>query len=316
MDSPLRGKLVVLLGGSGYIGRHVAQELLSLGCRLRIASRHPDRAHAIRPLGNLGQVQFQRCNIMRDDHLAVALAGADGVVNLIGAFSGDLDALQGHGAGRIAAAASATGAQAMVHVSALGADADSAIDYARTKAEGEEAILARFPRATIIRPSLVFAPEAMLINRLASLIAMLPALPVFAPDAPLQPVLAGDLSQGVANALIDPDQHGGKIFEAAGPQVLSMLELNRQIAAAQRRSTSFIPLPDWFSSTFATLTGWLPGAPISRDQFELLRSGNRASGKLPGLKKLGVTARPPLLMLERWMERYRVHGRFAKTAST
>jgi len=300
-----------MLGGSGFIGRHLAQELLSRGCRLRIASRNPERARSLKPLGNLGQIQFQPCNVLRDDQLAAAFAGAHGAINLVGAFSGNLDALQGKGAGRIARAAASAGMQSLVHVSALGADGDSQIDYARTKAEGEEAVRSGFSRPTIVRPSLVFAPEAMLINRLGALIAMFPVLPVFAPEAPLQPVLAGDLARAIANALADPDNHGGKTFEAAGPNVLTTLELNRLLAAAALRNTSFVPLPDWFSGLSATLTGWMPGAPITRDQFELLRAGNVASGRLPGIDSLGVTPRPFEPLLDRWMERFRAHGRFS-----
>lgn len=313
--NPLRGKLVTVLGGGGFVGRHLAQELLLRGCRLRIASRNPERAKALKPLGNLGQIQFQRCDIARDDMLAAAIAGADAVVNLVGAFSGNLDTLQGAGAGRIAAMAASEGVQALVHVSAIGADADSPIAYARTKAEGERAVLSAFTRSTVVRPSLVFAPEAMLINRLGALIAALPVVPVFAPGAVLQPVLAGDLAAGLANALSDPARHGGKTFEVAGPETFTMLELNQKLAEGQLRKTAFAPLPDWFSGAFATLTGWLPGAPITHDQFELLRQGNVASGKFPGLKALDVSARSTGLFLERWMERFRTHGRFAKPAA-
>ena len=310
----LDGKLVVLLGGSGFIGLHVAQDLLASGARLRVASRHPERARALKPLGNLGQVQFARFDITRDDQLAAVLAGADAVVNLVGAFAGDLDAVQGKGAGRVAAAAAAAGAGAFVHVSAIGADADSPVDYARTKAEGEEAVLAAFPQASVLRPSLVFGPDDQFINRFAGLLAMLPALPVFAPDAPLQPVHVDDLAEAVAVALADPASHGGKTFEIAGPEVITMLDLHQRLAAAQQRERLLIELPDAVASAFATLTGWLPGAPITRDQWLLLRAGNVASGKLPGLKALGIAGKPLGLFLDRWMVRFRKHGRFGAGA--
>ncbi|MEY4720836.1 MAG: hypothetical protein RIQ46_561 [Pseudomonadota bacterium] len=312
---PLDGKVVVLLGGSGYFGRHAAQELLARGARLRIASRHPERANTIKPLGNLGQVQFVRCDLTRDDRLAAVMAGADAVVNLAGAFAGDLDRLQGEGAGRYAAAARAAGAGAFVHVSALGADAESDVAYARTKAEGEAAVLAAFPQATVLRPSILFGADDTFINRFAGLIAMMPAMPVFAPEAPLQPALVDDAAEAVANALCDPARHGGKTYEVAGPEVMTMGGLNRAIAAAQGRGTLFVDLPDPVSGAIATLTGWLPGAPITRDQWALLVAGNVATGKLPGLDKLDVTARPLSLFLDRWMVRYRKHGRFGTRAS-
>jgi NADH dehydrogenase len=314
--SALRGKLVVLLGGSGFFGRHLAGELLARGARLRIASRRPERAFALKPLGNLGQVQLVRCDVTQGDQLALALAGADGVVNLVGAFAGDLDSLQGQGAGRIAQAASAAGADAFVQVSAIGADAGSEVAYARTKGEGEAAVLAAFPGATIVRPSLLFGQDDAFTTMFAGLIAMLPALPVFGPQARLQPVFVDDAARAVALVLADPGRHGGKTFEIAGPEVLTMLELHQRLAAAQGRARFFLELPDIISSAFATLTGWLPGAPLSRDQWALLKAGNVASGALPGLKELGVDAHPMGLFLAAWMVRFRKHGRFGAKPST
>ena len=312
IGAALQGKLVVLLGGSGFFGRHLAGELLESGARLRIASRQPERAFALKPLGNLGQVQLLRCDVTRDDQLAAAFAGADAVVNLVGAFTGDLDRLQGRGAGRVAQGARSAGAQAFVQISAIGADALSDIAYARTKGEGEAAVLAAFPGATIVRPSLLFGQDDKFTNMFAGLIAMLPALPVFGPEARLQPVFAGDAARAVAAALADPARHGGKIFEIAGPEVVTMLELHQRLAAAQGRQRLFAELPDFVSAAFATLTGWLPGAPLSRDQWALLSAGNVASGKFPGLKELGVDAHPLGLFLDRWMVRYRKHGRFGE----
>lgn len=311
-ENSLRGKIVVLLGGSGFFGRHVAQDLLARGARLRIASRHPEQAFALKPLGNLGQVQFARCDVTKPASVATVLAGADAVVNLVGAFSGNLDALQGKGAGQIAAAAASAGATAFVHVSALGADADSPVDYARTKAEGEAAVLATFPRATVLRPSILFGADDAFVNRFAGLIALLPALPVFAPTAALQPVLVDDAAEAVAIALGDGARFGGKTYEVAGPEVLTMLEFNQRIAAATGRDRWLIELPDAVSGLIATLTGWLPGAPITRDQWDLLKAGNAASGKLPGLKALGITPRPLGLFLDRWLVRFRKHGRFGE----
>jgi uncharacterized protein YbjT (DUF2867 family) len=311
----LRDRLVVLLGGSGFFGRHVAQALLAQGARLRIVSRHPERAFALKTLGNLGQVQFARGDVLSPEGLAHALAGAAGVVNLVGAFVGDLDALQGQSLGRIAAAAKAAGASAFVQISAIGADAASPIAYARTKGEGEAAVLAAFPAATVLRPSLMFGPDDNFVNMFARLIAMLPALPVFGPQAKLQPVSVDDAAEAVAAALADPAAHGGRIYELAGPEVVTMLWLHQRIAAAQGRERVWAELPDFVSGAFAMLTGWLPGAPITSDQWALLKAGNMASGAWPGLKELGVPAHPLGLYLDRWMVRYRKHGRFGEKAA-
>ena len=306
----LQGKIVTVLGGTGFFGKHLAQELLARGARLRIASRNPERAYRLKPLGNLGQTALTRCDVTRPETLASALAGSDAVINLVGAFNGDLDAVQGEGAGRIAKAARKAGAKAFVHVSAIGADAESPIDYARTKAEGENAVRAAFPNATILRPSLLFGPDDNFVMMFAGLIQSMPALPVFGPDAGLQPVFIDDAAEAAATAISQPGKHGGRVYELGGPEVLTMLELNQRIAKAQHRKRSFIALPDTIGGGIAALTGWLPGAPITTDQFELLKAGSVVSGTLPGFEDMGIAPKPLGLFLDRWMVRFRKHGRF------
>ncbi len=314
-DDRLRDRLVVLTGGSGFFGAHLAQELLASGARLRIASRHPERAYSLKPLGNLGQVQFVRCDVTRSADLAAAMVGADAVINLVGAFGGDLNAVQGAGAGRIAAAAQHAGAGAFVHVSAIGADPASSVAYARSKADGEAAVHAAFPQATILRPSILFGPDDHFLNMFGGLIATFPALPVFAPAARLQPLFVDDAALAAVQALADVAKHGGKIYEIAGPEVLTMLALNERIAAAQGRKRLFVQLPDALSAVIAKTTGWLPGAPLTTSQWKLLQAGNVASGKFPGLAELGVSPRPLGLFLDRWMLRHREHGRFGAGAN-
>ncbi len=306
----LEGRLVVLVGGSGFFGSRIAQELLSQGARVRIAGRHGEHAFRLKPLGNLGQVQFAPCDVTRPASITAAMQGADAAVYLVGAFAGEVEALQRDGAGLAAKAARTAGAQAFVYISAIGANAESDVRYARTKAEGEQAVLSAFPGATILRPSVLFGEDDHFINMFAGLIAALPVLPVFGPEARLQPLFVDDAARAVAVALADPGSHGGRTYEIAGPQVLTMAELNRKIAAAQGRKRAFAELPDWASKAFAALTGWLPGAPLSLDQWALLEAGNTSSGAFPGLKALGIAPRPLELFLDRWMVRYRPHGRF------
>ena len=302
---PLNNQLVVLFGGGGFVGTKVAQELLARGARLRVVCRHPDKAYTLKPLANLGQIQLVRADITRTDLLPGLVAGADAVVNLVGAFTGDLDRIHVQAPGALAAAASAAGVRAFVQVSANGADAGSPVDYARTKAEGEAAVLAAFPRATVVRPSVIFGSDDKFINLFAGLIASAPVLPVFVPGARLQPVFVDDVAGAIANALSDPARFGGKTFELVGPEVVTMLELNQRIAAAAGRQPLFVPLPDLAATVFAAL----PLTPISRDQLALLKAGNVGSG-LPGLSVLGITAHPLGLFLDRWLVRYRKHGRF------
>ncbi|MBD3729179.1 MAG: NAD(P)H-binding protein [Sphingomonadales bacterium] len=303
---PLSGKLVTLIGGSGFLGHHVAQHLLARGARLRVASRHPERAYSLKPLANLGQLQFGRCDVTKPASIAAAVAGVDAVVNLAGTFGRDVDAVMGSGAGAAAQAAAAAGVQAMVHVSAIGADGASEAGYAQAKAHGEQAVLAAFPTASVMRPSIIFGEEEGFVPLMAGMIAAMPVLPVFAPEAKIQPVYVDDVAAAIAAALADPAAHGGKIFELAGPQALTMMEFNRMIAAAQGRERHFIAMPDAVSGLFAAI----PGTPMGRDQWLLLKAGNVASGQLPGLATLGIEAKPLGLFVDRWMVRYKKHGRF------
>ena len=310
MARDLEGQLIALVGGSGFIGTHVAQALLARGARLRVCSRHPERGYRMKTLGGLGRVQLVAVDVTKPHTLEVALTGCDAVVNLVGAFKGNLDAVQGSGVGQLAAISRAKGAKAFVHMSAIGADAGSSVAYASSKAAGEAAVLAAFPEAVVLRPSVVFGEDDAFINLFAGLIASAPVMPVFAADSRFQPVFVDDVADAVANALAAPALFAGRTFELGGPEAITIGDLNRRIAKAAGRAPLFLELPDSVSAAFATLTGWLPGAPMSRDQWVMLRHGNVVSGTLPGLAELGVQARPLELFLDRWMVRYRKHGRF------
>ena len=303
---PLKDKLITLFGGSGFLGQYLAQELLSRGARLRIASRNPERSHKLKPLANLGQIQFFRCDINKPSQIHAAVTGSDAVVNLVGSFGGDLMRLMGNSAGEVAKAAKNVGASALVHISAIGASENSNSTYARANALGEKLVLEEFPKATILRPSALFGEDDNFVNLFAGLVQMSPILPVFGPESPLQPAFVDDLAEAIANALSNPAKHGGKIYELGGPEVLTMMEFNKRIAKAQGRSRTFLPVPDPFSAAFAAM----PLTPINRDQWVMLKEGNKASGDFPGFDKLGVTPRPLGLYLDKWMDRYRKHGRF------
>lgn len=305
-SSPLAGKLVTIFGGTGYIGNYVAQSLLTRGARIRLASRAPGKAQSLKPLANLGQLQLMPCDITNETHVAAALDGASHVVNLVGAFAGDLGKLMGEAPGTIARLAAERHVEALVHVSAIGADAASPTAYARGKAAGEANVRAAFPGATILRPSIVFGKDDQFINLFAGMIELLPVLPVFGPAARLQLVYADDVAEAVATALEHPEAHGGKTFELGGPEQLSMMEIHERIAAAQGRKRTFLAVPDGLSAAFAAL----PLTPMSRDQWTLLKPGSTVAPGALGLADLGIEARPLGLFLDKWMLRYRKHGRF------
>jgi NADH dehydrogenase len=305
-SSPLSGQLVTIFGGTGYIGNYVAQSLLARGARIRLASRAPGKAQDLKPLANLGQLQLMPCDITREEHVAAALDGASYVVNLVGAFSGDLEKLMGEAPGTIARLAAADGVKAFVQISAIGADAASPTAYARGKALGEQRVLAAFPAATILRPSIVFGKDDNFLNLFGGMIEMLPVLPVFGPEAKLQLVYADDVAEAIALALEHPELHGGHTYELGGPEQLSMMEIHERIAEAQGRKRTFLAVPDGLSATFAAL----PGTPMSRDQWTLLKPGSTVAPGARGFAELGIEPKPLGLFLDKWMLRYRKHGRF------
>ena len=305
-SSPLSGQLVTIFGGTGYLGNYVAQALLARGARVRLASRAPGKAQDLKPLANLGQLQLMPCDITREEHVAAALEGVSHVVNLVGAFSGDLEKLMGEAPGTIARLAEAGGIKAFVHISAIGADANSPTAYARGKALGEQRVLAAFPTATILRPSIVFGKDDNFLNLFGGMIAMLPVLPVFGPEAKLQLVYADDVAEAVAVALEHPDLHGGHTYELGGPEQLSMMAIHERIAEAQGRKRTFLAMPDGLSAAFAAL----PGTPMSRDQWTLLKPGSTVAPGARGFAGLGIEPKPLGLFLDKWMLRYRKHGRF------
>ncbi|NBC37908.1 NAD(P)H-binding protein [Novosphingobium sp. FSY-8] len=308
-SKPFAGQLaalrVAVIGGGGFVGRHVAQALVGAGAVLSIACRRPERAHALRSLGDPGQVAFATVDVTRPDTLAPVIAQADAVVYMAGAFAGDLDAIQGRGVGRVAAMAAQAGVRAFVHVSALGGDAASPYAYARTKAQGEAAVMETYAKATILRPSVIFGPDDAFLNMFARLMVLAPVLPVFGPDAVMQPVLVDDVAQAVVAALVDPVAHGGRRYALGGPEVVTMMQLNQRIAAACHRHPWLLPMPDGLARVIAAL----PGTPITPDQYALLLAGSTVPPGEPDLAALGLTARPMGLYLDRWMARYRPKGR-------
>lgn len=304
------GELVTVFGGGGFIGRYVCELLMKSGARVRVAQRNPRQAHIIQPLGEVGQFGFVGVDVADAESVRGAVDGATAVVNLVGVFGRAMRSAHVDGARNIAEAAKKAGAGALVHISAIGADPQSESDYGRTKGEGEVAVRKAFPNAAIIRPSLVFGPEDDLTNRLAGL-ARLPFLPVIAPKTNFQPVFVRDLAKAIAAATLDPRKHGGKIYEVGGPARMSMVELHRAILDITGQTPGLVPLPDLFGTALSYL-GWLPGAPLTRDQWKMLKRDNVPSGKLPGLEAFGIEPTPLAAVGFEWLGRFR-GNRFARS---
>lgn len=302
--------LVTVFGGGGFLGRYVAQELLGRGFRVRVAERDPANALRVKPLGNLGQSQLVHADVRNPASVARAVAGADVVVNLVAVLKGDMDGINHKGAANVAKAAAEAGVKTLVHVSAIGSDAQSQSAYGRSKGQGEQAVRAAFPSATLIRPSILFGREDQFTNRFANLIRMAPVLPIIAGETKFQPVYVVDVARGIATAVADASAHAGKTYELGGPRVMSMAQINAWLADAIGHKSKMLAIPACASEWLARLTGWLPAAPITLDQWRMLQSDNVVAPKAKGLTDLGVSPTPLAAVADQWLVQYRKHGRF------
>jgi NADH dehydrogenase len=302
-------QLVTVFGGGGFIGRYVCEMLLKSAVRVRVAAREPRRAHFIQPLGQVGQFGFVRADITNVRSVAQAVEGSCAVVNLCGVLKGDFQGVHVAGAKNVAEAARDAGAEALVQISAIGADCDAQANYARTKGEGERAIREIFPNATIIRPSLVFGPEDKITNRLAGL-GRLPFLPVIAAQRRFQPVYVRDLAQAIAMAALDPEQYGGKTYDIGGPHAMSMRELHVAVLEATGQSTELVEMPDFMASILSKF-GWLPFAPLTKDQWLMLQRDNVPQQGSQGLDAFGIDPTPLGAVAHEWLGRFNKGGRFA-----
>lgn len=302
-------ELVTLFGGGGFIGRYVCEFLLRSGVRVRVAQRNPRQAYIVQPLGQVGQFGFEVADITNADSVRRSVHGSSAVVNLCGVFGSKMQQVHVDGARNVAEAVRDLGAGALVHISAIGASLQSQSLYGRTKAEAEEAVRKIFPAATIIRPSLVFGPEDELTNRFAAM-ANLPFLPVIASKRNFQPVYVRDLGAAIAKAVLDPERFGGNTYEIGGPQVMSMIELHRAVLEITEQKPELLALPDLFGDLLSRF-GWLPGAPLTRDQWMMLQRDNVPSGKLPGLEAFGIKPTPLAAVAYEWLGRFHRGGKFA-----
>jgi uncharacterized protein YbjT (DUF2867 family) len=304
-------RVVTLFGGGGFLGRYVAQALYKAGVRVRVAQRDPRRAYFLKPLGGLGQTQFVRADIRDAQQVAAAVEGSWAVVNLVGILKGNFRQIHIDGARTIAEAAAAAGAMSLVQVSAIGADPESPSAYGRSKGLGEQAAREAFPQATVIRPSILFGREDNFINRFARMARLSPILPVLRPDAKFQPIYVADVGRAIATAALDPAAHGGRTYELGGPQVMTMREIYEWICRTTRHGRAIVDVPDPIGALIARGTGWLPGAPITGDQWLMLQRDNVVDAGARGLEDLGIAPTPLAAVAESWLGSYRTHGRFA-----
>ena len=312
-------KLVTIIGGSGFVGRHVVRALAKRGYRIRVGVRRPDLAGHVVPLGTPGQIVPVQANVRYPASVAAACDGAYAVINLAAVFqSGGAQTFDGvhvFGAEAVAKAAKMTKAQVFIHMSGLGAD-DSKTDstYVRSRGAGEAKARAAFQNAIILRPSVIFGPEDNFFNKVAALARISPALPLIGADSKLQPVFVGDVAE-VAARLIDKGVADGKTYELGGPEVKTMRQLMAYVVEVTYRKRLLINLPFPVASLIGTCVGWLPKAPITADQVEVLKSDNVVSAAAMAegrdLKGLGISARGYEGIVPSYLYRFRKAGQFS-----
>jgi len=313
-------KLVTIIGGSGFVGRYIARRMAQAGWRVRVATRRPNEHLHVRTYGFVGQVEPVLCNIRDDASVRAVLVGADAVVNCVGilAESGKnrFGPVQAEGAARVARMAAEAGAAQMVHISAIGADAQSDSDYARTKAAGEDAVKAAFPGAVILRPSIIFGPEDQFFNRFAGMTRLSPFLPIAGASTLFQPVYVDDVAHAAAKAAMGEVTAG--TYELGGPDVRSFRELMQMMLAEVRRNRVIINMPGFMARLVAGLLGFaqfitgglFTNTVLTKDQLRNLARDNVVARGAKGFEDLGIEPTPMELVLPGYLWRFRPSGQY------
>lgn len=312
-------KLVTIIGGSGFVGRYIAQRMAHAGWRVRVACRRPNDAHFVRQYGVVGQVEPVFANIRDDASMTQVISGADAVVNCVGTFEksgkNSFEAIQHEGAARVARIAAETGAQRLVHISAIGADVDGESAYARSKGEGEKAVLEAFPSAYIIRPSIVFGAEDEFFNRFAGMARTFPIVPLFGAETKFQPVWVEDVARA-AELMIEGKAEPG-IYELGGPDVRTFRELIEETVSTIRRNRAVVGFPDVLGRFMGrmgdigkSLSLGLVTPPITYDQALQLQQDNVVSEGAKGFEDLGIEPTSTEAVLPDYLWRFRPDGQY------
>lgn len=311
------GKLVTVFGGSGFVGTQLVQELARRGYSVRVAVRRPDLAGHVRMYGFPGQVQPVQANLRYPQSVLAAARGSSVVINLVGILfekgRQKFRAVQAMGARNVAEAAKAVGAERLIHMSAIGADAGSPSAYARSKAAGEAEALKAFPGAIIVRPSLIFGQDDNFFNLFGTLARMSPVLPVIHGETKFQPVHVGNVAEAIAN-LAQGAGKPGTVYELGGPEVVTMRDILERVNAETLRNRPLVPLPAGIAKPMASLAAILPRPLLTPDQVVQLGIDNVVSADAAKAKRtllaLGVTPTTIDAVIPTYLWRFRKHGEF------
>ncbi|MDP2409615.1 MAG: complex I NDUFA9 subunit family protein [Pseudolabrys sp.] len=315
--------LVTVFGGSGFLGRHVVRALAKRDYRIRVAVRRPELANFLQPLGRVGQIHAVQANLRHGPSVEAAARDAHVLVNLVGILAEGgrqrFNTVHTYGAEQIALAANAHGAR-MVHVSAIGADANSTARYARSKAAAEQLVLAAQPQATIMRPSILFGPEDNFFNLFAGLARISPVLPLIGGGhTRFQPVFVGDAASAIA-AAVDGEARPGTVYELGGPEVRTFKELMQFVLATTERKRMLVPVPFFFAKLKALGLQFMPSPlTLTPDQVELLRTDNVVSDAAIAdrrtLQGLGIEPETIEAIVPSYLWRFRKTGQFKSRAA-
>jgi len=304
----MRNDVVTVFGGSGFLGRYVVRRLAYDGARVRVICRNPQRALHLKPMGEVGQITLERGDVARLDDLAPFVEGSRYVVNLIGILfekgNQRFEAIQAETPARIADTATSAGVERLVQMSAIGANPDSPAEYGRTKAAGEKAVLAAFPDATILRPSVVFGPEDDFFNRFGRMVQLSPFLPLIdGGETRFQPVYVDDVAQAVMHGLKDKTTKG-QIYELGGPDIYTFRELLEYLLNVLHRRRLLVTLPANIAQVQARFMEYLPKPPLTRDQIKLLAEDNVVSAGAKTFADFGIEPTPLEVIVPNYVQRY------------
>ena len=283
-------KNVLVLGGTGFVGRHVCEALNRAGIYVTVATRRlPARSVQMLPF-----VTVVQTDVHDPQALAALVRGHDAVVNLVAILHGDrasFDKVHVQLPRQIAHACVQAGVRRMLHVSALGADQQGPSLYQRSKAQGEAALQSEVVHGlqlTVLRPGVIFGADDAFINLFAGLQAIALVVPLAGARTRFQPVWVQDVAQAVVHALQHRDTIG-QVYELGGPQIFSLKELVQHAGRWAGHPRPVIALPEAMAYLQALVMEMLPGAPLmSRDNLASMQVDNIAAGGLPGLVELGV----------------------------
>ncbi len=316
------GRLVTVIGGSGFVGRQVVQALASRGYRVRVGVRRPDLAGHLRPLGMVGQVQPVQVNVRYPDSIRAAMRGAVAAVNLVGILAErgkqTFEAVHVQGAGDVASIATEAGVERLVHMSTLGADPESPSINAQSRAAGEERARSAFPGVTVFRPSVQFGIGDSFFNRFAGMARLSPVLPLFGAKTRYQPVFVGDVASAVQEA-VDGSIASGMTYELGGPEVLTFRECMERMLEVIDRRRLLLPVPPMAARLAGSVLQFLPGRLLTRDQARQLYIDNIVSeeARMAGRTLAGIGIAPTSMdaILPTYLSRFRVQGQFSRPHS-